>query len=131
MDPIRDPNPWLIVPGHQFEWQATLYDSLVDGVPTGLTDLTGYHARCQGRTAPTVTPAVFDVDDADTESKVTLGGVAGTVKVTLEPAVSTTLATLRGTWAIQLTNPSGDPIGWAYGDWLALPSYVYDDPVEA
>ena len=128
-DPIKDPNPWLIIPGHKFEWVAPLYNRLVDGVPTGLVNLSGYHARCQGRTAPTVTPAVFDFDDADTGSLVTLGGAQGTLAVTMEAADTAALANLRGVWAIQVTNPSDEPIGWAYGEWLALPTYVYDDPV--
>lgn len=127
---LKYPRTWRLVAGSAYSWTGTWY-SMTDsnGDPSSPVNLTGYSARCQGRTAAGTTPASWDVDD-DTLGGVTLGGVAGTVTVELTAAQTDALAGSRGVWAILLTDPSGNPVEWLRGDWVCDDEIVYDDPEE-
>lgn len=122
------PTPWALVAGKAFEWQGTWYDTVDgNGDPTDPVNLTGYSGRCQGRVSAAATPASWDLDDGDLGG-VVLGGVAGTVQVTLSSEDTAGLAGVRGVVAIDLVTPGGETVELARGEWYCDAAIVYDDP---
>lgn len=71
-----------------------------------LQNLTGYAARMKVRTTINATTTILDLASADGE--ITLGGVAGTITITLTPSQTAALPTASNcVYDIELVRPDG------------------------
>ena len=86
-----------------FTWIAyPTPDSPVGSVPTPV-DLTGYTAAMQIRAFPLATGVLYDASP-----NLTLGGVAGTISLSIPAATTEGFTWWSGVYDLLLTNPSGN-----------------------
>jgi hypothetical protein len=100
-----------VVRGGTFTDLWTFYD---DDAATSPTNLTGYHAKVQVRDSPTETGTLLDTW-SDTNGKLALGGLAGTITPTVTAVDTATWAAGHYFYDLQVTDPSGRPFYWLSG----------------
>lgn len=95
------PGKWniTIVQGADFDYTLTLYANRVP------IDLTGFTAKMEGRTAYLGLPAPFFTLTTE-NGGITLGGVAGTVRLYMS-AATTSLLSLNGVYDLKLISSGG------------------------
>lgn len=84
-----------------------------------LVNLTGYTARAQGRSSYDATTTLFSLTSS---SGITLGGVSGTITISMSATVTAALtAPAQGVWDLELVSGSGVVTRLLEGDLRILP----------
>ena len=75
------------------------------GTPATLVDLTGYTARMQIREEVVAEAVLIELSTAN--SRITLGGAAGTIELYLPPSVTEAIDWESGVYDLELVEPDG------------------------
>jgi hypothetical protein len=86
--------------GATFSRELTWKDENGDAI-----DLTGYTARMHIRTHPSASTAILELTTEN--SRISLGGAAGTVTLTVTPAVTTAITAMDGFYDLELVSSGG------------------------